>query len=112
MKDMLDKHNKKVTIESVIFTEDEQPEFNDTDFSEDAELENDDFEDEEELGNEISEPENVDSSVKSEIDKIREISLKAIVRLAKNPNSPEYDLMKKIWNLCDKTVESKKENNV
>lgn len=45
-------------------------------------------------------------SISSSISQIRKIALGAISRISDNPTSPEYDLLKKIWNMCDKGIES------
>ena len=104
---MLD-DKKRLTVESVIFSENEEdmPDYNE-------EIDNvgrEDFEEEEPV---MDEPEMASegSSIEGDVNKIRKICLTAITRLADNPRSPEYDLMKKIWNLCDNTVKEKKENN-
>lgn len=44
--------------------------------------------------------------IKNEIDQIRQIALKTIARLAENPTSESYQMMKKIWMTCDKAIES------
>lgn len=44
--------------------------------------------------------------IKNEIDQIRQIALKTIARLAENPVSESYQMMKKIWMMCDKAIES------
>lgn len=43
------------------------------------------------------------------IDNIRKMSLKAMAELADTPQSPEYESLKKIWQLCDKAVNEKEE---
>lgn len=42
------------------------------------------------------------------INKIRQLSLQAIAALADDPTSPQYQLLKKVWNLVDKSFESEK----
>lgn len=42
--------------------------------------------------------------VKDEINQIRTIALNTIARLSNYPNSEGYDMMKKIWNMCDKAI--------
>ena len=44
--------------------------------------------------------------IKNEIDSIRQIALKTIARLAEDPTSESYQIMKKIWMMCDKAIES------
>lgn len=41
------------------------------------------------------------------IDDIRKKSLKAMAQLADYPESPEYEQLKKIWQLCDKKPDQK-----
>ena len=48
----------------------------------------------------------IDSQVKPLIDKIRVIALEGIMKLASKPESPSYDILKKIWVLTDKSIES------
>lgn len=45
--------------------------------------------------------------VKSVIDNIRRAALQGIQQIADNPTSAEYDVLKKIWQLCDKAVDMK-----
>lgn len=43
------------------------------------------------------------------IDDIRKMSLKAMAELADTPQAPEYESLKRIWQLCDKAVNEKEE---
>ena len=43
------------------------------------------------------------------IDDIRKKSLRAMAELAETPQSPEYESLKRIWQLCDKAVNEKEE---
>jgi len=45
------------------------------------------------------------------VNKMRIMCLDGLRELANNPESPEYDLLKKIWNLCDKTVGADQKND-
>jgi len=90
---------KKGLIESIVFDEENYDTENDNpgyDFGAD-----DDFDMPEE--NE-EQPMKGNSMVKDVIDKIRLLSLQGIQKLASNPDGVEYDTLKKIWQLCDKTV--------
>lgn len=49
----------------------------------------------------------MDNDVDGAIDEIRQIALKTIATLAADPTDEKYQLMKKIWTLCDKTIEDK-----
>lgn len=53
--------------------------------------------------------ENKYSDIQKEIIQIRKIALSVITRLADNPSSESYDLMKKIWNMIDKVNDNKNE---
>ena len=43
------------------------------------------------------------------IENIREVALKGMVKLCKNPDSPQYELLKKIFLLIDKSNEKRNE---
>ena len=55
----------------------------------------------------------IDAEIKPLIDQIRVLSLKGIAKLANNPTSESYQLLKKIWQTVDKAAESanKPQNN-
>lgn len=57
-----------------------------------------------------SEPESNVFGIEKELTQIRKIALNAINRLADKPTSPQYDTMKKIWNMVDRAIESKTSN--
>ena len=40
------------------------------------------------------------------IDQIRELTLKGMMRLCKTPEDPEYQALKKIFGMCDKSVDN------
>lgn len=44
-----------------------------------------------------------------EVDKIREIALRGMVKLCHNIEDPRYDALKKIFSFCDKAKETKDE---
>ena len=46
----------------------------------------------------------------NEIDTIREIALKGMLKHVKNSKSPEYETLKKIFQFCDKVNNDKPEN--
>lgn len=50
-----------------------------------------------------------DSDLPNEIDAIREITLKGMLKFAKNSKSPEYETLKKIFQFCDKVNNEKPE---
>lgn len=54
---------------------------------------------------------NIDDEELSDIDRIREIALKGMVRLIKQSNTPEYETLKKIFQFCDK-VNNEKEDEM
>jgi predicted transcriptional regulator len=51
------------------------------------------------------------SSIEKELTQIRKIALSVINRLADQPTSPQYDTMKKIWNMVDKAIEQPQKGN-
>ncbi|MCD8207646.1 MAG: hypothetical protein LUD72_06900 [Bacteroidales bacterium] len=57
-------------------------------------------------------PQVPNDDVSAEISQIRQTAIQAIARLADNPGSASYQLMKKIWNLCDKQLETPKDVGV
>ena len=50
--------------------------------------------------------ENKISGIEKELTQIRKIALNVITRLADQPSSEQYILMKKIWNTVDKAIEN------
>ena len=89
-------------------------------FYEDDSLENDEIEEEpieDEFDNEIPEDDSLNNerqmeninSVESYVDHIRKYSLNGLSALCDNPESEEYQMLKKIFQMCDKKTE-KKEN--
>lgn len=105
MRSMLDNsktQKKKLTVESLVFDEPEmgmQPD----------EMNNPGFDDGQpdyfEEGDQIS------GKTFQIVNKMRIMCLDGLRELANNPESPEYDLLKKIWNLCDKTVGADQKND-
>ena len=47
-----------------------------------------------------------------EVDTIREIALKGMIKLCKNPEDERYQALKKIFQFCDKAAEPKDKGNV
>ena len=95
MKEMLGEE-KKLTVENIVFDEHNEPGY-------DTPIQTE-FEDEEKPKQTTV----VDSSVNDVINKIRVLSLQGISKLAEHPDSLQYDTLKKVWQLIDKTVEVKK----
>lgn len=54
-------------------------------------------------------PENGLREMGDEVDAIREIALKGMIKLCKNPEDDRYQALKKIFTFCDKAAETKKE---
>ena len=50
--------------------------------------------------------------IEKELTEIRKIALSVITRLADNPSTENYVLMKKIWNTVDKAIENTNEKTV
>ena len=57
---------------------------------------------EQELENEVADP-------SSAVNQIREIALKGMVALCKTPEDPQYEVLKQIFNYCDKANKKKAE---
>lgn len=47
--------------------------------------------------------------VKAFVDDIRKKSLKGMAQLADNPDDPLYDILKRIWQICDKAYNDQKQ---
>lgn len=47
-----------------------------------------------------------------EVDTIREIALKGMIKLCKNPEDERYQALKKIFQFCDKAAETKDKENM
>ena len=67
-----------------------------------------------EIGNDIHpEEENLNGNeaekARKLIDNIRKQALRAMASLADTPQSPEYENLKRIWQLCDKAVNEKEQ---
>lgn len=77
--------------ETLMFHEDEEPEIGFEDSLDDTE----EFSDETELG---VEPNGGDEL----INKIRKMALEGLSQLADNPEAPQYEALKKIWQFCEK----------
>lgn len=57
-----------------------------------------------------AQPQSKISGIEKELTEIRKIALSVITRLADQPSSEQYVLMKKIWNTVDKAIENGNEN--
>ena len=67
-----------------------------------------------ELGDGMASPEqelggNEAEKARKLIDNIRKQALRAMASLADTPQSPEYENLKRIWQLCDKAVNEKEQ---
>lgn len=51
------------------------------------------------------------SGIEKELTQIRKIALNVITRLADQPSSEQYQLMKKIWDTVDRAIETNIKNN-
>ena len=51
------------------------------------------------------------TGIEKELTQIRKIALSVINRLADKPTCPQYDTMKKIWNMVDKAIEQPQTGN-
>lgn len=91
---------EKLLKESMNFYEDESDEMYD--------MENEDIEDD---INDEEIPSTDNSSIESYIDHIRKYSLNGLSALCENPDSEEYQMLKKIFQMCDKKPEKKENMN-
>lgn len=102
MKLMLDE-NKSLTLENFVMPHME----NEEDFGRG----NDEgsFDEEPPVNNDVDKAEDNNSDditgIEKELTQIRKIALSVINRLADRPTCPQYDTMKKIWNMVDKAIE-------
>lgn len=85
---------KRLTLENYILPEEEES-----------------FEDEMPNDEVLQRNSNDMSSIEKELTQIRKIALSVINRLADQPTSPQYDTMKKIWNMVDKAIEQPQKEN-
>ena len=90
----------KLTVENMIFSD-----VNEEDFEKPDEF-NDGYEEEKEVET-VPEESGSEVDVTDTINKIRQLALQAIAKLADNPTSEQYQLLKKVWNIVDKAFESK-----
>lgn len=99
---------KRPVLESLIF--DDGPVDNESDnpgYDEGGEFDDTmDFQEEENTKTQ-GQPEIKSPEVKNYINNIRLLALQGIQKIADNPTSAEYDTLKKIWQLCDKSVDVK-----
>lgn len=104
LKKMLDESRKqkdKKLLEGYLSEEDFDPEMRQSEgeFKEDSD-------DEKKTETDVIAQEKGILPIKNEIDQIRQIALSTIARLAENPVSESYQMMKKIWMMCDKAIET------
>ena len=59
-----------------------------------------------------NEPKESINGIEKELTQIRKIALSVINRLADQPTCPQYDTMKKIWNMVDKAIEQPQTGNI
>ena len=101
MKMMLDE-NRSLTLENFVMPHEEEHQgdmMNDNSFDEEPPMHYTD--------DNHSEGEEKDgiTGIEKELTQIRKIALSVINRLADRPTCPQYDTMKKIWNMVDKAIE-------
>lgn len=87
---------KKLTLENYILPEEDS-------FEEEMPQE-DDVLPQQKMDNDVT-------GIEKELTQIRKIALSVINRLADQPTSPQYDTMKKIWNMVDKAIEQPQKGN-
>lgn len=108
MKMMLDE-NRSLTLENFVMPHEEEQHqgdmMNDNSFDEEPPMRNtDDNQSEGEEKDDIT-------GIEKELTQIRKIALSVINRLADQPTCPQYDTMKKIWNMVDKAIEQPQTGN-
>lgn len=106
MKMLLDE-NRSLTLENFVMPHEEEQHqgnmMNDDSFSEEPPMsDNEHLEDE--RNDDIT-------GIEKELTQIRKIALSVINRLADRPTCPQYDTMKKIWNMVDKAIEQPQTGN-
>ena len=108
MKMMLDE-NRSLTLENFVMPHEEEQHqgnmMNDNSFDEELPMhDTDDNHSESEEKDDIT-------GIEKELTQIRKIALSVINRLADKPTCPQYDTMKKIWNMVDKAIEQPQTGN-
>ena len=108
MKMMLDE-NRSLTLENFVMPHEEERHqgnmMNDNSFDEEPPMHYTD-----DNHSEGEEKDDITGSEK-ELTQIRKIALSVINRLADQPTCPQYDTMKKIWNMVDKAIEQPQTGN-
>lgn len=108
MKMMLDE-NRSLTLENFVMPHEEEQHqgdmMNDNSFDEEPPMHS--------TNDNHSESEEKDdiTGIEKELTQIRKIALSVINRLADQPTCPQYDTMKKIWNMVDKAIEQPQTGN-
>lgn len=108
MKMMLDE-NRSLTLENFVMPHEEEQHqgdmMNDNSFDEEPPMHS--------TNDNHSESEEKDdiTGIEKELTQIRKIALSVINRLADRPTCPQYDTMKKIWNMVDKAIEQPQTGN-
>ena len=100
MNNLLD-GKKKLTLENVVFGPDERgfaPDENAPGYDWTPSLESD------EDGENVQEIPN-DPEVTGLMNNIRQLAIQGLAKLANSPESPQYDVLSKIWQILDKSVE-------
>lgn len=105
------KEAEKMLKESMGFYEDENSEENqiEEEPSEDFDSEENFETNEIETEPKTNMPEETNTAVESYIDHIRKYTLNGLAALCENPESEEYQMLKKIFQMCDKKSEKKEQ---
>ena len=108
MKMMLDE-NRSLTLENFVMPHEEEQHqgnmMNDNSFDDEPPMYDTDHNHSE------SEEKDDITGIEKELTQIRKIALSVINRLADRPTCPQYDTMKKIWNMVDKAIEQPQTGN-
>jgi len=101
MKNVVSRMPKSIN-ESIYFEDDDMMDGNEELITDDEGMEDNHMEKQEETG----------LNVTQFVDDIRKKSLRGMAQLADNPDSEEYQLLKKIWQICDKKPEQQNGMNM
>lgn len=105
--------NESISFDDDIMEDDDS--FDDYDIQTDSENEFPDKHDSEDLSKNGSNVECQNNSCDDLVNKIRKMALSGMSELAENTDNPNYEILKKIWQFCDKKITDDKkttENNI
>lgn len=111
MRLMLDE-NKSLTLENFVMPNSHMDEGDVDDFGDEGSFEGEKpVNDDSVVNNDVDKSQDDITGIEKELTQIRKIALSVINRLADRPTCPQYDTMKKIWNMVDKAIEQPQTGN-